>query len=257
MAQIASQAVFHKAAQASPQVNRKSSGKENLLDQNNLTPGETVNAIRSRLYYLLSLAFSFPGEELQSARSELWGLAITLYPDMGINREGLNISLDDMASEYINVFDGHDQKKYCKPYEGQWHEADRARRQWEIKKFYRFFGLGLNKANNEMPDHIMCELEFMHFLSYRMVATGAGGLTDREANRPQHFLQAQKDFLERHLHSWVDGFCKQLLDKTDILFYHQLARITARFIKDDLEWLQDQARVADGKEQGILTGRQD
>lgn len=233
-------------ASQTPRADRDSCRQQQCLVQKDLSPGDTVNAIRSRLYYLLSQAFSFPDEKLLASRSELWSLVITLYPDMGISREVLDIELEALEAEYINVFDGHDQKKYCKPYEGQWRESDRARRQWEIKKFYRFFGLGLNGKNNEMPDHIMCELEFMHYLSYRMVEAGLGGDPAHQGeNRPEHYLQAQKDFLQRHLSLWLDDFSGLLQEKATIPFYQQLARVCARFVKDDLEWLQEQDGVTE------------
>lgn len=226
----------------------------NSMVQENLTPMDTVNIVRSRMYYLLSLAFSYPGENLLSTQDELYELVAVLYPNLAVSRKDMLVELDKMEAEYINVFDGHEQKKYCKPYEGQWQEADRAMRQWEVKKFYRFFGLGLNRAINEMPDHIMYELEFMHYLCYRMVESASGALGKVKGagpNQPRHYLQAQKDFLERHLLAWVDDFCRLLQEKTTLPFYVQLARVTAQFIVDDMEWLQTQGEEVSKQASGL------
>ncbi len=150
---------------------------------------------------------------------------------MDIKTEVVDFSSNDMEEEYINVFDGHEQDVYCKPYEGLWEAGDSAKRQWEVKKFYSFFGLGLNKQLNEVPDHIIFELEFMHFLIFNMVDN---------KDQHEHFLHAQKDFLERHLGQWVTKFCNLLTEKTDIPFYKQLANVTNKFITDDLEWVRNQ-----------------
>jgi DMSO reductase family type II enzyme chaperone len=206
-----------------------------------LKPEQEVDISRSRMYHLLSLGFSFPGEKLQSARNELQTLAATLYPDIDITVMDIDFTSAEMESEYINVFDGVEQKQYCKPYEGLWQEANRAKRQWEVKKFYHVFGLGLDEQLNEMPDHIMHELEFMHFLSYQMVAVSSGGSTGENDNRAEHFLLAQKDFLERHISQWVPAFCEHLPKKTEMPFYLQLAELTSRFVADDLRWLQGEA----------------
>jgi DMSO reductase family type II enzyme chaperone len=219
-----------------------------FLDQKNITPETTVDVIRSRIYYLLSLAFSFPDEKLQDMQTELWELMATLYPEMKINKNLIkDVSSDAMEAEYINVFDGHEQKKYCRPYEGLWKDADRAKQQWEVKKFYQFFGLGLNKKINEMPDHIMYELEFMHYLNYRMIEISNSESTackESKISQPENYLQAQKDFLERHLSTWTGKFCQLLQEKTDIPFYNQLAKVTVKFIEDDVQWIHEQINVA-------------
>ncbi len=213
--------------------------QECLLDQEKLTPENTVDIIRSRMYHLLSQAFSFPDKNLQSTASELWEIAATLYPELGIDQEKLKSDLQIMEPEYINVFDGHEQKKYCKPYEGQWMEAERAKRQWEVKKFYQFFGLGLNRQTNEMPDHIMYELEFMHFLSFKMIEAVNNENRQSDINQAEHYLQAQKDFLQRHLSVWVAQFAERLEEKTELPFYIILAKLTAKFVSDDLAWVED------------------
>ncbi len=218
--------------------------QEDTLDQENLSPENKVDITRSRMYYLLSVAFSFPDEKLQPVQEELWELAATLYPEMEWQQINIDESSEKIEVEYINMFDGHEQKKYCKPYEGLWQEADRAKRQWEVKKYYQFFGLGLNADINEMPDHIMYELEFMHYLCYRMVKASNKTTLENSNNSDKdqaiNYLQAQKDFLERHLSIWTGDFCELLDEKTEQAFYHQLSRLTTKFISDDLSWVQIQ-----------------
>jgi DMSO reductase family type II enzyme chaperone len=117
-------------------------------------------------------------------------------------------------------------------------------KQWEVKKFYRAFGLDLNEKTREMPDHIVNELEFMHFLAHLAVKAGRGQLGSR-VGRGQ-YVHAQKDFLERHLGQWIGKFCEALQEKTDERFYLQLAVLTAQFVEDDLEWVRDQYAAGEG-----------
>ncbi|MFQ5644474.1 MAG: molecular chaperone TorD family protein [Thiogranum sp.] len=209
-----------------------------LPDQADMSSETKVDITRSRMYHLLALGFSFPDGRLGAALPELQALATILYPDIGISADSAGLASAQLEAEYINVFDGQEQKRCCKPYEGQWLQDDRARRQWEVKKFYSIFGLRLNEQRNEMPDHISHELEFMHFLSYQMVASGSAGRSRANGDRTEQLRLAQKDFLERHVSQWVPEFCRHLPEKTRLPFYLQLAELTGRFVIDDLHWIR-------------------
>ena len=208
------------------------------LELKNLTDADLVDVNRSRLYRLLSLGFGFPCRELQEAQAELWQLGDTLYPELELNREERDLLAPEIESLYINVLDGHAPGKACRPYETAWRDDDRSMKQWEVKKFYRAFGLDLNEKTRELPDHIVNELEFMHVLAHLAVQAGRGQLGAGVDRR--RFVHAQKDFLERHLGQWIARFCKALQEKTDERFYIQLAFLTAQFVEDDLEWVRDQ-----------------
>jgi len=201
-----------------------------------LTDEEIIDINRSRLYGLLALGFGFPGKKLNSSQAELRDVAATLYPDLEPGEENVNLLAGRIESLYINVIDGHDQKRACRPYETAWRSGDRSMQQWEVKQFYTLFGL--EKANNELPDHIVSELEFMHFLSHQAVEASRGLLGGGDSMR--RFVHAQKDFLERHLLQWVPKYCAALQEKLDEPFYLQLAALTARFIDDDLDWVTAQ-----------------
>ena len=203
-----------------------------------LSPELEVDINRSRIYYLLAAGFSWPDDKLKGALAELWTLADTLFPELELDRKVLEQSDAEIEAEYINVFDGHDNKHHCKPYEGLWHDADRAKRQWEVKKFYHVFGLEMNPAVHEMPDHIMYELEFMHYLSTRMVQALRKEARQQDPNGPRDYLQAQVDFMQRHLSQWLPAFCEHLPKTTEFEIYRQLGRITEKFIAEDQAWLE-------------------
>ncbi len=208
------------------------------LKMTELTDEDLVDVNRSRLYKLLAQGFSFPSEELSAAQAELRELATALYPDLELNQQDVNLLSPEIESFYINVIDGHDQKKECRPYETAWRKGERSMQQWEVKKMYQMFGLEPNPELNELPDHLVNELEFMHFLSHQVVEAGRGLLADGDSRK--QYVHAQKDFLERHLSLWVPKFCTALQEKISEPFYLNLAAITARFIMDDLEWVREQ-----------------
>jgi DMSO reductase family type II enzyme chaperone len=210
---------------------------EPALELNNLTDADLVDVNRSRLYRLLSLGFGFPRQELQQAQAELWQLADTLYPELKLNREERNLLAPEIESLYINVLDGHAPGQACRPYETAWRNDERSMKQWEVKKFYRAFGLRLNEKTRELPDHIVNELEFMHVLAHLAVEAGRGRLGGVDRGQ---YVHAQRDFLERHLCQWVPRFCAALQKKTGEEFYVQLAVLTEQFVKDDLEWVRSQ-----------------
>lgn len=207
------------------------------LKTSDLTEEDIADINRSRMYKLLAVAFSFPGKESQKTQAELWALAKTLYPEMLLPIENTDMLSAEFESLYINILDGHDQKHACRPYESAWHGTDRSMQQWEVKKFYQMFGLGLNTDSNEMPDHITNELEFMHYLTHLAVEAGQGRL-GKNVKR-QQYVHAQRDFLQRHLNRWIPSFCNSLKEKIDSPFYCQLAEITERFVKDDAEYITE------------------
>ena len=214
------------------------------LKTSNLTEEDIADINRSRMYKLLAVGFSYPGKESQQAQTELWALAKTLYPDLALSAENTDLLSVEFESLYINILDGHDQKRACRPNESAWHGTDRSMQQWEVKKFYQLFGLGLNKDSNQMPDHIANELEFMHFLTHLAVEAGQGRM-GKEINR-QQYVHGQRDFLQRHLSKWVPGFCQNLKEKTDSPFFCQLAEITERFVKDDADYISEIYTDEDG-----------
>ena len=205
-----------------------------------LTQEDEANVARSRMYALLGLGFSYPGEGLEESQNELWGLTRALYPELLKTDEPASVTAKALEPEYIVMFDGVDRRRHVKPYEALWYEGDRGKRQWEVKQFYRFFGLSLESGKNEMPDKVAAELEFMHVLAYRSVlaknAAQGGGMT-QDPNEYQHYRAAQRDFLGRHLAKWLPQFCERVVEVTEQPYYTLLAKVASRFVQDDLEWL--------------------
>ena len=136
---------------------------------------------RSRVYQLLSDAFTFPEEE--SFRMLKGSFLSELTPKLdhanggdgafdflrlreSVERLG-NVS--DLASEYTRSF-GHTLSTECPPYEAQYeypHVFQQTQGLADIAGSYRAFGLQVSNSAGERLDHITVELEFMSFLAYK------------------------------------------------------------------------------------------
>lgn len=93
---------------------------------------------------------------------------------------------------------------------------------------------GVEVTGEELPDHVVTELEFMHVLILKaMAATEAG---DSEA--ACQCRQRQKTFLATHLGAWVVEFAERIQRGAQTEFYKALGRATECFVREDLERLQ-------------------
>ena len=95
----------------------------------------------------------------------------------------------------------------------------------ETIQFYEAEGLARDDEFNELPDHIVVELEFMYFLSYRQVEA----LQKGEMTLAKDYKQKQDDFQSRFLGKWIQPFCTHIQNETDNSYYHALAGCLSAF----------------------------
>jgi DMSO reductase family type II enzyme chaperone len=141
-------------------------------------------------------------------------------------------SLEDLSVAYTSAFEVGNApvslygRSYSKASETELFE--------ELFRFYEYFGLDFNKAKIlDWPDSIVTELDFMHYLSF-IEANQTGDSTS--------ILRAQKDFLERHLSRFVEGFGDAVADKGPTL-YMKVGEALKNFIAADLAFLTKKAAV--------------
>src|SRR4030042_84440 len=80
--------------------------------------------------------------------------------------------------------------------------------------------------NNEPPDCIALEMDFMRFLCDREVAAW-------ETGNAQELLKEEEAFLREHLASWVPSFCENVRRFDTGVFYTGLADLTEGWILCD------------------------
>ena len=167
-------------------------------------------AARSQLYQLLALGFVHPVAEchqLMVNGSYLLALARASHAACGIDTvigQPQN-QFADFEAAYIDLFQvGKRGQPVVHLNAGDYKEllgsGSRPEFLLEYSGWYRHFGLKTNEDDqaNELPDHIVCQFEFLAWLSH---------LEQSSADKPklqQGYQCAQRDFCERHLQQFLE-----------------------------------------------------
>ena len=90
-------------------------------------------------------------------------------------------------------------------------------------------------------DHISVELEFLHFLTYKL----AYAIENHGEEEQELCLTAKKKFLNAHIGIWVHAFSKAVWRKSPLEFYKQVAKLANDVIHLDMEKLDVDAEEID------------
>jgi DMSO reductase family type II enzyme chaperone len=219
------------------------------------TDKEKRSGNRSRLYAILAEAYRYPDASFrrQAKQGELAEALETLlarlpYPsslEEG-ERNGLRLPAraedEEIEVEFIRLFESGPGGPPCPLVEGAWRE-DRKVVLKELILFYNHFGLSYAEgAQDERPDHVCLEMEFLHYLTFKEVQAMQTG------SDPSGYRRAQRDFLERHPLFWMKKALERLEKIVErlpedacreaILFYRELLKFTCRFLGGEHAYLQ-------------------
>jgi len=215
-----------------------------MKDSLNLAVGEGrhASAARSEVYKILSRVFSYPESEEarawlgRTASRELHAAAVSLpfsIPAAEVLGEvegnGGADHAADLEVRYTSLFDNCEGKPALSLHEKDYSKKY-AKTIWEdLIRFYEHFGLAydLNKTG-EWPDHLVIELEFLHYLTF--LETGCS-----EAQLPE-YVAAQSDFLERHLAEWIPRFGEKVSGIPESAPYGTFSRVLAEFVRADADY---------------------
>src|SRR5512143_2188670 len=181
---------------------------------------------RSSALRLLAIPFRYPLEEyLEAFREGAYLDALrdhaALVPDLGAALERnaaaleaaraklAGLSLTDVEVAFTGTFLAGFPEPPCPPYEGLVRSNEpRSQLMLEVSDFYRHFGLRMNpeEGKNESPDHLRAELEFLQFLCLKEAQARSEGT----AELLHGYVLAQRDFLARHLATWVRPLAERL-----------------------------------------------
>jgi DMSO reductase family type II enzyme chaperone len=134
---------------------------------------------------------------------------------------------DELAVEYTRLFDVGAGGPPCPLYGGAYGGA-RMKAMEECVRFYHHFGLALSEAPRELPDHLVTQLEFLHYLAYREAELLARGEDAGDYRR------AARDFAQRHPGRFVPKLQARLAGARAMPFYRELAARLAGFLAHDL-----------------------
>ncbi len=103
-----------------------------------------------------------------------------------------------------------------------------------LQQFISRTGVEIKQEYKDLPDHISVELEFMQQLS--AAESNAWAAADRDEAQKCRGIEAS--FLSRHLASWVDHFCEQVIADSQTGYFREMAALTRDFIATDFAELQ-------------------
>lgn len=206
---------------------------------------QALAATRSRAWRLLASLFDYPDADLAAAAREgevaavLREVVAGLDPELALAVDADALAdaghdEDDLAVEYTRLFDVGAAGPPC-PLYGGLYAGDRMKVMEEAVRFYNHFGLRPAESPRELPDHLVTELEFLHFLAFREAqALGAG-------EDPGAWRRAQRDFLTRHPGRFVPKLRERMAGLDPIGFYAALvglleallARETSRLVESE------------------------
>ncbi len=108
-----------------------------------------------------------------------------------------------------------------------------------VKSYIQAAGMRFDEHDQQMPDHISIELEFMGHL----VGEEAKAWIDGDSEKARNALEFQKDFLGKHLGGWAGDFFTEVTDRTKAPFYREIARLAADFIATEKKEIETRLGV--------------
>lgn len=197
---------------------------------------------RANVYGLLAGIFrAEPSEDLVR---ELKTPAFTdVLSDMGVSlgddfdKNPPPVLTESLAVEYTRLFIGPG--SHISPYESVFVNVDGSEgglwgeKTVEVKKFIETAGFDYQADFSGLPDHIGAELEFMQKLAETEACLRSGG----HGERADWCLEVQKRFIDEHLSKWVPDFCDAVIERAELPFYAEMAKVTRSFIEFERDGL--------------------
>jgi DMSO reductase family type II enzyme chaperone len=158
---------------------------------------ENETTARSAVYQVLGAFFSAPDRDhFDRAGQGLWTKELTeaasLLPfplEVGELTLASDVDPESYSAEYARLFGAGCSEAL------QIGAEDRDDVEAKLRREYEYFGLAVS-TDRRSADDLCTECDFMQYLAFREAATGSDRLR-------ASYRKAQRDFLERHLLSWV------------------------------------------------------
>lgn len=192
--------------------------------------------LRAEMYSMLSQCYQRPDDRLIPAAVELISTAKTLWPDaipdsnVAVNRA---VSLEEITTDHSRLFVGP-YSLLAPPYGSVYLDGERklmGDSTLDAERRYRESGVQLAEGFRDAPDHIVAELEFMHYL----VCKECAAIETSDQESVMDWLARQHGFLEVHLGVWGPEFVEEVQKAAETDFYRMLAICTRALIRQDME----------------------
>lgn len=196
---------------------------------------------RSMLYRVFIECFHYPDEvfvtsigkgEMLRALSHQFEEAG--YASMSIDELALTADYDceDIQVEYTRLFDVGVDQSACSLRESDYPGSERMALLEEVLRYYEHFGLLPPEQYMVTPDHLLAELEFMHFIAYQE------GIFLQEGLDPGPYRRGQLDFLTRHPGRWVPMLVKALEKQGGKAYFPALVACLNDFLGEEIKRLE-------------------
>ena len=144
-----------------------------------------------------------------------------------------DISFEDFESNYITDFEATVPGSGCSLYERHYLINEKFNTLLlELKAFYKNFELNKSPEFNESEDHIVFELEFMHFLIFKELQAIEEGIDKKP------YQNCRYDFLARHLTKWIPELANKSSNQLKSEFHSNLIRLLKDLVDSDFNDLK-------------------
>lgn len=200
-----------------------------------------MDAHRSFVYQFLSLAFSYPEEEVLKKLEESLGDLENVLQALHIGYDTATLGpMLEKARERLLELQGEYNALFATSVKAPaWetaYELDKtARRAVEladIEGFYRAFGLNLTAPTE--PDSLVAELEFLAVLLQKQLYA----LHEGSQEGMQICQDAHCKFLTDHLGRWYEVFVRRIQEASEDPYYHRIGGLLKIFVDKETEGLQ-------------------
>ncbi len=208
-------------------------------------------------YMFLARAFAYPEREFiellgsaEGARG-LSGLLASLPFQLAWSDELKRSSpWEDLEAEYIAKLDvGNHQTPPCSLHEGVIRpNVTRVETFTDLLRCYDYFGVNLSDSRRRYPDYLGVQLEFMAFLGHKVMQV------EEDGGNSVPLRRAQRDFLERHLLSWIPLLNERIGRTVGESFYKSLSRLLLCFLERHHQYLAESAKGPMFRKDGTCHG---
>jgi len=199
-------------------------------------------ALRSIIYSEFAAALEYP-DELMVNRIHSGAIAKNLQViETMFNRpmdddldwaslSDIGITQDALSIEYTRLFDSVGSTgPLCSLYTGEY-TGSRMKTMEELVRFYNHFGLSMPESSGDLPDHVVTELQFLHYLSFHEAK--ALELGDSSLD----FQLAQRDFICRHPGRWLSKLHQNMVANNAEPYFETLVKLVSIFLGAELKRL--------------------
>ena len=205
------------------------SAERRPLVQHSIADASADRAARCNLYRLFAGAFRHPDGEVEELIAEL-GIAAAAHPNPVPPPDVPLLPLALLSQCYTQLFEASGGRSAISLHESDFVSKTRAAVWEDIVRFYEHFGLNYNGQSIRLwPDHLALELECLHYLTFLQSSAPADS---------GPLLRAERDFMDRHLLTWLPELVQRLKDAPQAGPYAALAAWLMDCLRADRAWLE-------------------